>query len=136
MSNRQYIRRQVGDNHKTIIRSFRGLSFQLHVTPSSDCVSVRRKSTGRRIRAGQFSRYRDDITIGILENIVGYLCAGRRIDFYEVNGQTLFPIYGNDGGLAASFITYLWWGWNLASENLRAGCYSTGNGIPTGYFGH
>lgn len=30
------------------------------------------------------------------------------LDFYEVNAQTLFPIYGNDGGLAASFITYLW----------------------------
>lgn len=58
------------------------------------------------------------------------------LDFYEVNGQTLFPIYGDDGGLAASFITYLWWGWNLASENVRAGVYSTGNGIPTGYFGH
>ena len=58
------------------------------------------------------------------------------LDFYEVNGQTLFPIYAADGGLAASFITYLWWGWNLASENLRSGCYSTGNGIPTGYFGH
>jgi hypothetical protein len=57
------------------------------------------------------------------------------LDFYEVNGQTLFPIYGNDGGLAASFITYLWWGWNMASENLRAGVYSTGNAIPTGYFG-
>lgn len=58
------------------------------------------------------------------------------LDFYEVNAQTLFPIYGNDGGLAASFITYLWWGWNIASENLRAGVYSTGNAIPTGYFGH
>jgi hypothetical protein len=58
------------------------------------------------------------------------------LDFYEVNGQTLFPIYGDDGGLASSFITYLWQGWNLASENLRAGCYSTLNGIPTGYFGH
>lgn len=57
------------------------------------------------------------------------------LDFYEVNGQTLFPIYGDDGGLASSYITYLWWGWNLASENLRAGCYSTGNNIPTGYFG-
>jgi hypothetical protein len=58
------------------------------------------------------------------------------LDFYEVNGQTLFPIYGDDGGLASSFITYLWWGWNMASENLRAGVYSTGNAIPTGYFGH
>jgi len=57
------------------------------------------------------------------------------LDFYEVNGQALFPIYGSDGGIAASFITYLWWGWNIASENLRAGVYSTGNAIPTGYFG-
>lgn len=57
------------------------------------------------------------------------------LDFYEVNGQTLFPIYGNDGGIAASYITYMWIGWNMASENLRAGVYSTGNGIPTGYFG-
>ena len=58
------------------------------------------------------------------------------LDFYEVNGQTLFPIYGNDGGLASSFITYLWWGWNICSENVRAGVYSTNNGIPPGYFGH
>lgn len=57
------------------------------------------------------------------------------LDFYEVNGQTLFPIYGNDGGLASAFITYLWTGWNMASENVRAGVFSTGNAIPTGYFG-
>lgn len=57
------------------------------------------------------------------------------LDFYEVNSQSLFPIYGNDGGLAASFITYLWWGWNICSDNVRAGVYSTGNAIPTGYFG-
>jgi hypothetical protein len=57
------------------------------------------------------------------------------LDFYEVNGQTLFPIYGDDGGIAASFITYLWCGWNICSDNVRAGVYSTGNAIPTGYFG-
>ena len=57
------------------------------------------------------------------------------LDFYEVNGQTLFPVYGSDGGIAASFITYLWQGWNLACENLRAGVYSTGLAIPTGYAG-
>lgn len=58
------------------------------------------------------------------------------LDYYEVNGQTLFPIYGDDGGIASSFITYLWCGWNIASENLRTGCYSPGNAIPTGYFNH
>lgn len=57
------------------------------------------------------------------------------LDFYEVNGQTLFPIYGNDGGIAASFITYLWCGWNICCDNPRAGVYSTSNGIPSGYFG-
>jgi len=57
------------------------------------------------------------------------------LDFYEVNGQTLFPIYGNDGGIASSFITYLWQGWNMCSENVRSGVYSTGNAIPTGFFG-
>lgn len=57
------------------------------------------------------------------------------LDFYEVNGQTLFPIYGADGGIAASFITYLWCGWNICCDNPRAGVYSTANGIPSGYFG-
>src|SRR5271166_2673768 len=57
------------------------------------------------------------------------------LDFYEVNNQTLFPIYGDDGGIATSFITYLWMGWNILSENLHAGVYSTGNAIPSGYFG-
>lgn len=56
------------------------------------------------------------------------------LDFYEVNSQTLFPIYGDDGGIATSYITYLWCGWNILSENLRAGVYSTGNLTPTGYF--
>src|SRR5260370_1268308 len=28
------------------------------------------------------------------------------IDFYEVNGNTVFPIYGASGGLAASYIFY------------------------------
>src|SRR5205823_700009 len=27
------------------------------------------------------------------------------IDFYEVNGNTVFPIYGASGGLAASYIS-------------------------------
>jgi len=58
------------------------------------------------------------------------------IDYYEVNGQTLFPIYGDDGGLETSVITYLWTGFNVFNDNPRAGVYSTGNAIPTNYFGH
>jgi hypothetical protein len=58
------------------------------------------------------------------------------IDYYEVNGQTLFPIYGDDGGISTSVITYLWTGFNIFNDNPRAGVYSTGNTIPTGFFGH
>jgi len=29
------------------------------------------------------------------------------IDYFEVGGQTVFPIYGASGGIAASFIFYL-----------------------------
>lgn len=57
------------------------------------------------------------------------------MDYYEVNGQTIFPIYGLDGGIATSLITYLWCGWNLATDNPRAGVYRTNNAIPTGLFG-
>lgn len=58
------------------------------------------------------------------------------IDFYEVNGQTLFPAYGADGGVETSFLSYLWVGQNVATANPRAGVYSTGNAIPQYFFGH
>lgn len=55
------------------------------------------------------------------------------IDYYEVNGQTLFPLYGDDGGIATSVITYLWFGENIFTDNPRAGVYSTANAIPSGF---
>lgn len=58
------------------------------------------------------------------------------LDYYEVNGQTLFPIYAADGGIQTSVILYLWTGFNIFVDNPRAGCYSTSNAIPSGYFGH
>lgn len=58
------------------------------------------------------------------------------IDYYDVNGQTIFPIYGDDGGISTSLIVYWWIGMNLFNDTPRAGAYSTGNAIPTGYFGH
>jgi hypothetical protein len=58
------------------------------------------------------------------------------LDYYEVNGQTLFPIYGNDGGISTSVILYLWVGFNIFVDNPRAGVYSTNNAVPAGYFNH
>jgi hypothetical protein len=60
----------------------------------------------------------------------------QEIDYYDVNGQTIFPIYGDDGGISTGFIVYWWTGFNVFNDNPRAGVYSTGNAIPTGYFGH
>lgn len=58
------------------------------------------------------------------------------IDYYDVNGQTIFPIYGNDGGISTSMVVYWWIGFNTFNATPRAGAYSTGNAIPAGYFGH
>lgn len=58
------------------------------------------------------------------------------IDYYEVNGQTIFPIYADDGGLESSMITYWWVGFNVFNDTPTAGVYSTGNAIPSSYFGH
>jgi hypothetical protein len=54
-------------------------------------------------------------------------------DFYEVDGKTMFPIYGGSGGLASTKITYLVWGGNIGNDDPGAGAYSDGLAIPTGY---
>ncbi len=58
------------------------------------------------------------------------------LDYYEVNGQTLFPIYASDGAITTSVVLYLWLGFNIFVDNPRANVYSTSNAIPSGYFGN
>lgn len=58
------------------------------------------------------------------------------IDFYEVGGQTLFPVYGGSGGLQTSTLFYYWTGVNLGNQNVREGVYISNIAIPTGYFGN
>ena len=55
------------------------------------------------------------------------------IDYYEVGGQTLFPAYAADGGLQTSMLFYIWCGLQIGQANVRKGCYSDNNPIPTGY---
>lgn len=54
-------------------------------------------------------------------------------DFYDVDGKTVFPIYGGSGGLASTKITYLVWGGNIGCDDPAAGAYADGLSIPTGY---
>ena len=43
------------------------------------------------------------------------------IDFYDVGGQTVFPIYGASGGLAAAYIFYFVVGMQVWNESPRSG---------------
>ncbi len=43
------------------------------------------------------------------------------IDFFEVNGNTVFPIYGASGGLAASYIFYFDTAFQVWSDSPRSG---------------
>ncbi len=55
------------------------------------------------------------------------------IDFYEIGGQTVFPIYGASGGLAAAYIFYFITGFQLWMDSPRSGAYIYNLAIPTGY---
>lgn len=55
------------------------------------------------------------------------------IDFYEVNGNTVFPIYGASGGIAASYIFYFDTAFQVWSDSPRSGAYIDTLARPTGY---
>jgi hypothetical protein len=57
----------------------------------------------------------------------------QEIDFYDVGGQTVFPIYGTSGGLAAAYIFYFITGFQVWNESPRSGAYVDSLAIPTGY---
>jgi hypothetical protein len=55
------------------------------------------------------------------------------IDFYELDGSTVFPVYGASGGLAASYLFYLVTGLQFFVDNPRAISSVTNLALPTGY---
>ena len=55
------------------------------------------------------------------------------IDFYDVGGQTVFPIYGASGGLASAYIFYFVTGFQVWNDSPRSGAYISNLAIPTGY---
>jgi hypothetical protein len=55
------------------------------------------------------------------------------IDYFEVGGQTVFPIYGASGGLAASFIFYFDTGFQVWNDSPRSGSFIDSLARPTGY---
>jgi hypothetical protein len=55
------------------------------------------------------------------------------IDYYDVGGQTLFPIYGTSGGLAAAYIFYFITGFQVWNDSPRSGAYIDNLALPSGY---
>jgi hypothetical protein len=57
----------------------------------------------------------------------------KNIDFYEVNGNTVFPIYGASGGIAASYIFYFDTAFQVWDDSPRSGAYIDTLARPSGY---
>ena len=55
------------------------------------------------------------------------------IDFFEIGGQTVFPIYGTSGGISAAFIFYFDTGFQVYSDSPRSGAYIDMLARPSGY---
>ena len=57
-------------------------------------------------------------------------------DFYDVGGQTLFPAYGESGGVASSMLFYMVIMCQVGNGQPRQGAYLSNVAIPPNYFGH
>ncbi len=55
------------------------------------------------------------------------------IDFFEIGGQTVFPIYGSSGGISAAFIFYFDTGFQVWNDSPRSGAYIDALARPSGY---
>jgi hypothetical protein len=55
-------------------------------------------------------------------------------DLYDVNGQTIFPVIGGSGGIAAATVFYFVTSFNIFNSNVRAGAYISNAQIPAGYY--
>jgi hypothetical protein len=55
------------------------------------------------------------------------------IDMYEVNGNTVFPIYGASGGLAAAYVFYFHTAFQTWDDSPRSGAYINTLARPSGY---
>jgi hypothetical protein len=59
----------------------------------------------------------------------------KAVDFYDVGGQTLFPVYGQSGGLVSAMVFYLVYEGQLLQVNTREQAFLSGITTPRGLFG-
>lgn len=58
------------------------------------------------------------------------------VDFYDVAGQTLFPIYGQSGGLMSAMVFYMVWEGNVYMTQTIENAFIDGITIQAGLFGN
>jgi hypothetical protein len=58
------------------------------------------------------------------------------VDFYDVAGQTLFPIYGQSGGLMSAMVFYLVWEGQVGMVQTIENAYISGITLQAGLFGN
>jgi hypothetical protein len=58
------------------------------------------------------------------------------VDFYDVAGQTLFPIYGQSGGLMSAMVFYLVWEGQVGMVQTIENAFVNGVTIQSGLFGN
>jgi hypothetical protein len=58
------------------------------------------------------------------------------VDFYDVAGQTLFPIYGQSGGLMSAMVFYMVWEGNTYMVDTIEHAFINGITIQSGLFGN
>ena len=55
------------------------------------------------------------------------------IDYFEIGGQTVFPVYGASGGLASAYIFYFDTGFQIWNDSPRSGSFVDSLARPAGY---
>jgi hypothetical protein len=55
------------------------------------------------------------------------------VDFLEIGGNTVFPVYGGSGGIAAAYLFYYVCGMQLFTDNPKALSTVSNVALPTGY---
>lgn len=54
------------------------------------------------------------------------------IDYYEVDGKIMFPVYGPSGGIAASYLFYFITGFQVWNDSPRSGSFIQNLAVPAG----
>jgi len=54
------------------------------------------------------------------------------VDYYDVDSNIMFPIYGQSGGIAAAYIFYFITGFQIWSDSPRSGSYLYNLSVPSG----